>query len=268
MRIPVLTVVLASLIVGLACATPSPLTLGYTHKGARAVDIATQRKGGVWLEGEATARLAETGRPRGARDDWRLFTLTGQCALPRGGPIVSDETGSLIAPLTAAAPGEGVALRGGTPTQPRHGTSVTHPQVVDAVTRVLREHGTTVAKTRVVQCVKVDLDGDKHSEWLVCARSRDDIHHGDVPRKADDYSLALLLCEAPQGSLRVEALHVEATPAPEMSLSYRWVGVVDLDGDGRLEAALHTQHYEGGGLEIWSFDGKQASKTASGGWGL
>ena len=35
----------------------------------------------------------------------------------------------------------------------------------------------------------------------------------------------------------------------------RVLGVADLNGDGRMEVALHTWYYEGAGVTVFEFDG-------------
>ena len=38
----------------------------------------------------------------------------------------------------------------------------------------------------------------------------------------------------------------------------RVLGVADLNGDGRMEVALHTWYYEGAGVTVFEFDGAGA----------
>jgi len=249
-------------------AAPSTVTIGNVSKGNSAVEVVSQCAGGKWRAASPDAQAA-----KGA-SSWRLFTLSGEAAPLSASPIKADESGSLVAPLARRAPEQGVAVRGGSPRQPRHGQAVSDPAVVGAITELLRQKGIKVEKARVTQCVKVDLLGDGDPEWLVCAHSRDNIADAGITRKSTDYALAALVWVTPRGTRRASALHVEplhldaGQGSNDMGQFYRFAGVVDLEGRGAMCAALHSVYYEGGGLELWSFDGKQAKSITRGGWGL
>jgi hypothetical protein len=121
---------------------------------------------------------------------------------------------------------------------------------------------------KVVQVVRSDLDGDGMEEVLVA------FEHFESPFGAPgDFSIVYLRAPQIAGPV-VDTVVFSSFVAPDladdqlpfMNLA-RVLGVVDLNGDGRMEVALRTWYYEGAGVSAFEFDGDGVVAVMSNGCG-
>jgi hypothetical protein len=139
----------------------------------------------------------------------------------------------------------------------------------NVVAVMLRAKDLKVARGRLTQHLRVDLNGDGKEEVLLCAHSRDAL--GRMANAAkNDYALAVLRCVADGKVKNIELqsdVYRKAVPFTA-SQRYSFAGCYDIDGDGTLEIALWSGYYEGESLEIYKFDGRTARRVLVAGWGV
>jgi hypothetical protein len=121
----------------------------------------------------------------------------------------------------------------------------------------------------VVQVVRTDLDGDGMEEVLVTFEHAEESIRG----APGDYSVVYLRAPRIDGSVTdtvVFSWFVEPD-LPEEEIPFmmmaRVLGVADLNGDGRMEVALHTWYYEGAGVTVFEFDGDSLTQVMGDGCG-
>lgn len=250
---------------GLAQANPDTVLTGFSSQGSNTIYVVAARQDGQWMTQRDMAGLAgpdQSGQP------WQLFGLTSSAKSINGQRLEVNANGTLKAKLASGAPINALAVRGGTASQPRTATLAKNAAVVDALTAYLRGKGVSLAKARVTQCASVDLLGDGRTEWLVCGSSRDQFARGDLKDNPSDYSFAVMMWDDPkQGGLHIEPLSVETIGNPNgVNDLYEFVGVADLDGSGKMVAALRSHYYMGGRFGVWTFDGESVSRQMTGGW--
>jgi len=139
-----------------------------------------------------------------------------------------------------------------------------------AAAQLLRKKGLKLSQARLTQHWRLDLNGDKIEEVLLTAHSRDVM--GKEPRaNKGDYALAALRL-VDRGKVRTVPLEVDAYTSDAhggavAAARFSLMGCYDIDGDGRMEIALSTGYYEGFGVIIFKFDGKNVAPVLSAGWG-
>lgn len=208
-------------------------------------------RGGQWLDASATAR-----EMRGAKTIYRTGGLafsgraTGSAPRSEGAPC-EDTLFVKMTPLSKKAEW---ALGGSHRVTPR-ALLVQNPNQASyraLVAPILRAHGIARPQVQIAQLWRADLDGDGTQEVLLSA-TRKGIAPGqgadDIApdARAGDYSLVLLR-RLVGGKVRTEVLASEYHPrAAQFSAPnfFRLAGVVDADGDGKMEVLLRSRYYEG-----------------------
>lgn len=264
-RFSILLLLSFLLTAGFACANPDTALTGFSTKGSTTIYVVAARQDAQWMTQADMTGLAgpdQSGQP------WQLFGLTSSAKSINGQRLEVDANGTLKAKLTDGAPINALAVRGGMASQPRTATLAKNAAVVDALTAYLRGQGVRIAKARVTQCASVDLLGDGRTEWLVCGSSRDQIVQGNAKDSPSDYSFAVMVWDDPKtGGLHIEPLALETIGSPNgVSDLFDFVGVADLDGSGKMVAALRSSYYMGGRFGVWTFDGERVSRQITGGW--
>ncbi len=122
---------------------------------------------------------------------------------------------------------------------------------------------------KVVQVVRTDLDGDGMEEVLVAFEYAEESIRG----APGDFSIVYVRAPRIDGSVEdsvVFSSFVEPD-LPDDELPFitmaRVLGVADLNGDGRMEVALHTWYYEGAGVTVYEFDGDRLAQVMGNGCG-
>lgn len=164
----------------------------------------------------------------------------------------------------------GLALSGVANPTPRRARSQSLQNTVyqKTIASLLRSKGLSVSKPRLTQHLRVDLNGDKVDEVVLCAHSNDTL--GTVPgAKAGDYAVAALRFLS-RGTVKTVPLTISIhRKNVEFDASERFdvIAVADINGDGKMEIALHRRYYEGESLDIITFDGNNVRHVLSGSWG-
>jgi len=127
---------------------------------------------------------------------------------------------------------------------------------------MLVKRGIAIPEVKIHQRLQIDLDGDGRAETLVAARRF--VNEVELfSAAAGDYCLVFMERETAKGVTR-QILHGDAYPRadPEAAPSIHEItGLLDLDGDGRLEVITHTGYYEGGGCQVWELRGDELVKV-------
>jgi hypothetical protein len=229
---------------------------------------------GQWLKPEAAAGLIPGG------EHYRLYTLSGEVGSSVGGKPAKGEEGpcsdTLYVTLTPLPEGRSslVAVSGPWNAMPRRPKiASTQAQVYrEATAAILRSQGILNPTVNLTQVIQVDLDGDGVEEVLVSATNyqRFKPEGGLTPdARAGDYSLVFLR-KAVQGQVVTRIITGEYYPKAKKfnaPSEYRVIGVLDLNGDGRLEIVLSGRYYEGDWVDAYRVDGTKIIKLFSMGCG-
>lgn len=254
----------------------SQVLIGYTQNEQVWV-VGAVRPGGGW---RADAKAHTAFRPGALFHAYDLSGARGEQTI--GKTEVSDGVGGWVAPargrLRGSADAPALAVSGATwPVAPR----VPRRELPDgadaavyrqAVADLLRAHKLTIARPRITQRLRVDLNGDGRDEVLLCAHSRAEMGREARALKGD-YAVAALRFVSPGGIVRTVPLAIETYDRDRLEGAFaaghfEILGCADVDGDGRQEIIVRTGYYEGEGVEIFSFDGKRPPRRVlSAGWG-
>lgn len=260
-----------------AAATSAPGPIGSTEL---ALVVATDAllgwwDGTRWVDSDATS-AAELPSVDGA-----AFTVVGLGPAPSqtvaGAPVVGCEplgsyTVAFDPPFDDLA-GPVIAVNSSWDLSPRPTElldAASEPQVSQLVAGWLSDQNIAGAPVGIVQIVRSDLDGDGTAELLIA------VEHPDatttVGPRARWYSAVLLVRTASGGdqvsTLASDVRLVDDDSYPSMT-TYRLQAVVDLNGDGRMEIAVHDQEFEGAGTTVFELppDGT-AHEVLTGGCGV
>ena len=135
--------------------------------------------------------------------------------------------------------------------------------------RFANELGVDGTLGEVVQVVRTDLDGDGMEEVLVTFEHAEE----SILGAPGDYSIVYV--RAPQiGGPVLDSVVFSWSVEPDLPeeeipfmMMARVLGVADLNGDGRMEVALHTWYYEGAGVTVFEFDGPGLTQVMGNGCG-
>lgn len=221
---------------------------------------------GKWIKAEKAAKSMK------GRTAFRVFGLTGEVGKATGGkpkPADAEVCSDLLKVSFSAEPKEGVialsAPWNALPRKPQ--TADPAEQIyVDAVREFLESRRMSEPKVKITRILRVDLDGDGQEEVLINATNffTDD---GDVPMDTaapGSYSIVLLR-RVVAGKVETELIAGEFYVKDESSASnlYEIRGVLDLNGDGKLEVIVHSHYYEGAGTTIYDCSGGKCEAVLS-----
>jgi hypothetical protein len=211
--------------------------------------------GGKWLSSEQAGKALEPARK------YRLFTLTGKTGDAVGGQaapnadVCPDVWEQTMQPTT-----EKSAIALAVPWNPMPRTAKasdkTQEIYVKAAHDFLVSKGIAKPVVKITQLLRIDLDGDGKDEVLLSATNYPG-EPGESPPSAaaGNYSFVLLR-HLVDGKAQTKLIDGEFYPkASESQIPYRHEvsGLLDLDGDGRLEVILYSAYYEGATVTVWHF---------------
>jgi hypothetical protein len=218
-----------------------------------------------WMADTAIAPLLKGG------ENYRLYTLKGPASEAVGTKPKEGETPCNGAQEVKLSPdtNEGFAVGGEWNAMPRapQMLSVNDPVYRQVVAGILRKHGLARAKVNITQVLKVDLEGDGTDEVLISASYLDGgLNRNDGPMavrvKKGDYSFVILRKVVGGKVLDIELAgefyprHREAT-----ATQYAVNGVLDLNGDGRMEVILSVDYYEGSSSTVFRINGARVDNV-------
>ena len=212
------------------------------------------RSGGKWLDSERAGRALKAGTK------FRVFSLTketgtAKCNKPKADQEVCPDVWHVE--LSPVPDDHTIAVAAPWNPQPRAARVADSGQAVyrDAVREFLRGRGLRDPKVKITQLLRVDLDGDGEDEVLVTATDYGTKSDDDIPSEspANSYSMVLLR-RVVDGKVRTQLVDGEFYRkagnfnAPQR---FRVAGVLDVDGDGKLEVIVDASYYEGGSTHIF-----------------
>lgn len=226
---------------------------------------------GQWLDAKAVAAQLRGG------ERYQLVSSTSPAGMVAGSrPEANSEPCPELVNvrLGTATPAAGaIGVAGAWNPLPRTPAAVpaNSPEVVGTVTSLLSAQGIAQPDVRIKQAVRADLDGDGAEEMLIAATRY--LNGGDFPSPdaaAGDYSLVVIV-KNQGGSAQTIPVAAEYYPAPKefnAPNQHDLVGVLDLNGDGRMELVLHETYYEGAATTVYAFDGGQVAQVLGAGCGV
>lgn len=135
-----------------------------------------------------------------------------------------------------------------------------------STSEVLSANGLSKSKPQLQQHLRVDLDNDKDDDVLIAAERyqlREDDAFVPTSTKAGDYSV-LYLRRVVEGKVKTQMLVGDFYRKSEdfnVPWSHRVTGLLDLDGDGKLEIVIHSAYYEGATTTVWKLQGSEYVKV-------
>jgi len=227
--------------------------------------------GGKWIKAEKAAKSMK------GRTAFRIFGLTQEVGKATGGkpkPAEAEACADMLTVKFSLTPNDGVialsAPWNALPRKPQI-ADPTQQVYVDAVREFLESRRMSDPKVKITRILRVDLDGDGEEEVLVNATNYF-TEDGDVPLDTaapGSYSIVLLR-RVVAGKVQTELIAGEFYVKDESSASnlYEILGVLDLNGDGKLEVIVHSHYYEGSETTIYDCSGGKCEVALSVGCGL
>jgi len=227
--------------------------------------------GGRWVKATLLARSMKGGESYRAYASNR-FVGSGQGSRPASSGAPCDDTLFLD-----VKPKRGEFALGASwnalPRAPRP-MSLSQPAYRAQVAAFLKQYGIARPTVRLDQVWRVDLDGDGEPEVLVSATNHRgralNWDHVTSSASAGDYSLVLLR-KVVGGKLKTMVLDAEIYPraktfnAPSV---FRIAGVLDANGDGKMEVLLRGRYYEGSWSSVYEVRGGKAVEVLTEGCGV
>jgi hypothetical protein len=133
-----------------------------------------------------------------------------------------------------------------------------------AVIDWLKAEGISMPQVDSIHVYRVDIEGDGTDEVFISATHLDDSQH---TTKVGDYSIVLLRQVVGNDAVtRLVVGDVYRSQEPEITYprTYSLTNFIDLNQDGRLEAVVETQKWEGFGARVFQIDGEDVIQTLSG----
>lgn len=214
---------------------------------------------GKWLKSEAA------GRKLGGKTTYRVYSLSGlQGTITAGkaGPDAEVCPDVWMQKVTPEPEGEKVRIgvNAKWDPQPRKATVVKEApaEIVEYTKGLLREKKMGKAEVKITQVVRVDLEGDGTEEVLFSAAKAD----LEDPA-AESYSFVAVR-RMVGGKWQTQVLGSSFHPRgakEETAEIFSVTGLLDLNGDGKLEVVTDSQYYEGGGAYVWQLQGEKLVKV-------
>ncbi len=226
---------------------------------------------GKWIKAEKAAKSMK------GRTAFRVFGLTQEIGKATGDKPKAAKAEACADMLEVSLPSKSkdgvIALSAPWNALPRKPqiADPTQQVYVDAVRDFLEARRMSDPKVKITRILRVDLDGDGEEEVLINATNYF-TEDGDVPMDTaapGSYSIVLLRREV-AGKVQTELVAGELYVKDESSASnlYEIPGVLDLNGDGKLEVIVHSHYYEGSETTIYDCSGGKCEAALSVGCGL
>ena len=221
---------------------------------------------GKWIKAEKAAKSMK------GRTAFRVFGLTREIGKATGGkpkPAEAEVCADMLEVSLPSKSKEGVialsAPWNALPRKPQI-ADPTQQIYVDAVREFLESRHMTEPKVKITRILRVDLDGNGEDEVLINATNFF-TEDGDVPLDTaapGSYSIVLLR-RVVAGKVETELIAGEFYVKDESNPSnlYEIPGVLDLNGDGKLEIIVHSQYYEGSETTIYDCSGGKCKAVLS-----
>jgi hypothetical protein len=220
---------------------------------------------GQWLNTEQAGKAIKPGT------SFRLFTLKGeqgQVTVQKSAPMDDVCTDIWMAELDSPVDQPAIAVAAEVNPMPRRVKIADTKQdvYVKAVRELLIAQGIAKPVVKITQHLRVDLEGDGKDEVLLSATHYPAAEgEGSAPTSAGagNYSFTALrrlvggkvVTQILEGEFYEKATEFSAPNVHSIG------GVLDLDGDGKMEVILHSHYYEGGATTVWQVEAKEAKRV-------
>ena len=205
----------------------------------------------------------------------RLGTATG--GLPESIGIPCEDT-MAITTRPSYAERDVIGLGGTWPGMPRVPVALSPNNLTykAAVSDLLKARGLSVSEVIIDQIYRIDLEGDGVNEVVISAsRFSDEVEpqalEGPSPdAAAGDYSILFVrkvVHNRVQTIVLAENVYPEAQEFVAPS-QYEIRGIVDINGDGRMEILMYGRYYEGHWTSVFEIKGTQYKEVLSCGCGV
>ncbi|MCB1210641.1 MAG: hypothetical protein KDK97_15025 [Verrucomicrobiales bacterium] len=212
------------------------------------------RAEGMWLNSEATGE-----RLTAAKMDYRVFTLDGEASPITAGKASPDADvcpdvwmQSVTPEPEDRKPAIGVSATWNPMPRKAKVADTTQEVYLQAVRELLIGNGIAKPQVKIQQILRIDLDGDDESEVIIAATHYTKIDEL-LSAKPGDYSFVAMR-RVVRGKVQTQIIGGEFYPKADENgapNTYEVAGLLDLDGDGKLEVIIRTAYYEGGGTQVW-----------------
>ena len=224
---------------------------------------------GKWVKAKQAAKSMK------GSTSFRVFGLTQEVGKATGGKPKSADAevcSDMLEVSLSPEPKEGIialsAPWNALPRKPQI-AEPTEQVYVDAVREFLESRRMSDPKVKITRILRVDLNGDGEDEVLINATNYPDDEPPMDTAVPGGYSMVLLR-RIVAGKVETELVAGEFYVKDESSAShlYEIPGVLDLNGDGKLEVIVHSHYYEGSETTIYDCSGGKCNAVLSAGCGL
>ncbi len=220
---------------------------------------------GKWLTSEQSGKAI---KPDAEFRVYDLQTETGKTKFIKAGPDADVCPDVWIAKFDTDPDKHGIALSASWNPLPRPVTSANKTQepYVKAVKDILISKGIKNPVVKITQHLRADLDGDGEEEVLLAAThySNDEGDMGAPMQAAQGNYSFVAMRRVVAGKVVTQIFDGEFYEKPKDSNApniHEIGGLLDLDGDGRMEILLHSTYYEGGGTTVWQLGAQKTIKV-------
>jgi hypothetical protein len=227
---------------------------------------------GKWMKAEEAAKsmLSET--------TYQIYGLTETLGEAKASKATHEEAPceETLAVSLSPKPKKGViALAAPWSALPRKPRVMDTTQQVysDAVRDFLKTRGIEQPKVKIESIVRVDLDGEGEDKVLISATNYLDKDSVPTRSPAGSYSMVLsrrMVAGKVEAQLVEGEFYPKAYPTPtdgnasfNAPNAYKVIGVLDLDGDGKMEIVVGSSYYEGEEITIYRCDPKKIEALLS-----
>ena len=220
---------------------------------------------GQWLNTEQAGKAIKPGT------SFRLFTLKGeqgQVTVQKSAPMDDVCMDIWMAEMESPVDQPAIAIAADWNPMPRavKVSSTKQDVYVNAVSELLTAQGIAKPVVKITQHLRIDLEGDGKDEVLLSATHYPAAEgEGSAPTSAGEgnYSFTALrrlldgkvVTQILEGEFYEKATEFSAPNVHSIG------GVLDLNGDGKMEIILHSQYYEGGATTVWQVEAKEAKRV-------
>ena len=215
-------------------------------------------------------------------ETYKIYSLRGKLGTATGTTPVSIgipcEDTMEITTRPSYADREVIGLGGNWPGMPRVPVAIntSNSTYRAAVSDLLKARGLSNSRVAIDQIYRIDLEGDRVTEVLVSASyfsaaSEPQAVEGPSPdAAAGDYSI-LIMRKVVQGKVQTVVLAENVYPQDAEFIApsqFRIRGVVDINGDGKMEVLMYGRYYEGHWTSVFEINGTQFKEVLSCGCGV
>jgi hypothetical protein len=157
-----------------------------------------------------------------------------------------------------------IAISGGWNALPRLPKVVVAKPFASLVKKTAKEQGVTKITIDWMEAYKIDLDGDNKDDYVIAAKH---FKNGLTENSSEgDYSLVLV--KRKSETILVASHFYLYDEEKVLPIEHTLTGILDCDGDGKMEIVIRTQNKEGAQSAVYQIRGDKAEVIFSCGCGM